>query len=70
MRWEKGGNSSGEKKVKNARKAESNRCGANHLQVWSLHPTPVKLIRARDDSKMHLLYQAPPHTFCSNSFFL
>ena len=29
-----------------AQKAESNRSDANRLQVWSLHPTPVRVIRA------------------------
>ena len=29
-----------------ARKAESNCSGASQLQVWSLHPTPVRVIRA------------------------
>lgn len=29
-----------------AQKAELNRSDANRLQVWSLHPTPVRLIRA------------------------
>ena len=53
-----------------AQKAESNRSDANRLQVWSLHPTPVRLIRATTCCSDSSLYYGKFVLFltCGSSF--